>query len=223
MPHARGPTSAAQALNETKERALSPMQRYAKKQAKTRQRCRLSTDRVTYAWWRCSCPPSLAASVSSTISMPSCAGKAIQAHHSRSPAAALVTRWASVAAHHRSCMVDLLWWYLGQTQPRLPWRVSCYPPMASTSHTARHPHHPSAPCLHRRHTGEAAPWLGGLRAHTAPAASRSASPQTGHSDVVRPASNGVYLVRHDVLLHPILRQEPHPLSYHQRHPLPGLP
>jgi hypothetical protein len=67
-----------------------------------------------------------------------------------------VTRWASVAHHRRSIMGDLLWWSLGQTPPRLRWQVSCDPPRASTSHTARRPHAPSALCLHRRHTGEAA-------------------------------------------------------------------
>ena len=56
--------------------------------------------------------------------------------------------------------------------------------------------------------------LGGLRVHTAPVASRSASQQIGYSMSVRPAINGAYLVWHDVLLHPIRRQEPHPISYH---------
>ena len=32
---------------------------------------------------------------------------------------------------------------------------------------------------------------------------------------VRPVINSAYLVRHHVLLHPIRRQEPHPISYHQ--------
>ena len=36
----------------------------------------------------------------------------------------------------------------------------------------------------------------------------------GIASFVRPASNGAYLVRPHVLLHPIRRQEPHPLPYH---------
>ena len=53
-----------------------------------------------------------------------------------------------------------------------------------------------------------------------PAGRRLSKP--GIAMTVRPASNGAYLVRHDVLLHPIHRQEPHPISHHQRYPLPGL-
>ena len=45
-----------------------------------------------------------------------------------------------------------------------------------------------------------------------PAGRRLSKPGIAMS--VRPASNGAYLVRHHVLLHPIRRQEPHPISYH---------
>ena len=126
-----------------------------------------------------------------------------------------MTRWASVADHRRSCHRRSPWWALGQTPPRLPRRLSCSSPMASTSHTA-------VPCMipalrastdgtrGRPHRG----W--GVCARTLrqrPAGRRLRKP--GIAMPVRPASNGAYLVRHDVLLHPIRRQEPHPLSHHQ--------
>lgn len=87
-----------------------------------------------------------------------------------------VTCWAVLATPRQSCMPDLLWWSVWWTWLCLPSHVSYDPPMASTSHTARHPHAPSVRCLRRQHTEEAAPCLRGLRTHTAPAASRSASP-----------------------------------------------
>ena len=47
-----------------------------------------------------------------------------------------------------------------------------------------------------------------------PAGLRLSKP--GIASFVRPASNGAYPVWQHVLLYPLRRQEPHPLSYHQR-------
>jgi hypothetical protein len=127
-----------------------------------------------------SCSPPMLACLARRWPTPACcqphAGMAAAGNRSA------VTRWAAVADQRQSFMGNRLSWYLGQTQPRLSRSVSRSPPGASMSHTARCPPAPSALCRHRRHMAEAALCLGGLRACTAPAASRSASPQTGHSD-----------------------------------------
>ena len=119
-------------------------------------------------------------------------------------------------------IIRLLVWYLGETQPRLPRRLSCSSPMASTSHTAWFPGYPSAPHLHRRHTA-AAPWSAVLRVRTPRAGHRLTSPHPGqHSarQALDPWPGSGTVIR-SAAPPPSPQAPPSlPLSYP---PLPGLP
>ena len=125
-------------------------------------------------------------------------------------------RWAAVTDHRRSYLSSV---FLRGTEGRrrhvspgvcpglLPWPAS---------HT---PHDPRIiPALRASTDGTRGrpPRDGGVCARTLrqrPAGRRLRTP--GIAMTVRPTINGAYLVGHHVLLHPIHRQEPHPLSHLQ--------
>ena len=117
-----------------------------------------------------------------------------------------VTGLASVAQHRWLCIVDLLWWYWSRCD-RICQGMCPATLQGPACHTSQDARMLPALCAYGRGVSSCT-----LRQR--PAGRRLRKP--GIASFVRASRNSAYLVRLHVLLHPILRQEPHPLSHHQR-------